>query len=341
MDGMAWIGQFWLTTLTWLIGLAAAFGLLARLMPCNPGMYWWKYRRGAITDAVYWLVVPLVLRVLSTLMLAAGIVFLRGGQRPHWLPAQGWPLWQQCMAILLLQDVLLYWIHRLFHRDGAWRFHAVHHSATVLDWTSTARFHPVNHLLAFSLADVVVLLLGFGPEALVVLAPFNLLYSAMVHANLNWTFGPLRFLFASPVFHRWHHTMREEGIDKNFAATFPILDVVFGTFHMPRGRLPDEFGNGEADFPEGFWGQFLHPFRSDDVSPQARRRTRVIRVASILGLAGLLCGGTYGTLRLAEQDRQQTDAAQQHRHEQRARHASELSQAAKASPLESPVFCKK
>ena len=87
------------------------------------------------------------------------------------------------------------------------------------------------------------------------------MYSAMVHANLNWTFGPLRYVFASPVFHRWHHVAEGEGINKNFASTFPILDLIFGTFYMPAGQLPANFGNGEDAFPEGFWGQLIYPFR--------------------------------------------------------------------------------
>src|SRR5215472_1908789 len=122
------------------------------------------------------------------------------------------------------------------------------------------RNHPLNTLLTFSLADVGVLLLGFSPQALLVLAPFNIVYSTMVHANLNWTFGPLRYVFASPVFHRWHHTMEAEGLNKNFAPTFPLLDVIFGTFYMPVGKLPENFGNGEDEFPEGFVGQLLYPF---------------------------------------------------------------------------------
>jgi WD40 repeat protein/sterol desaturase/sphingolipid hydroxylase (fatty acid hydroxylase superfamily) len=324
MDGMAWIGQFWLTTLGRLAACAVLFGLLVRLMPCNPGMYWWKSARSAVTDAVYWLIVPIFLRILSLLMLAAGIVLLCGGHEPHWLPVRSWPLWQQCAAIVLLQDVLLYWIHRLFHVRGAWKFHAVHHSPTVLDWTATARFHPVNNLLAFNLADVVVLLLGFAPEAVALLAPVNTLYSAMVHANLNWTFGPLRYIFASPVFHRWHHATRDEGLDKNFAATFPILDVLFGTFYMPRGRLPQEFGTGAADFPAGFWGQFLHPFRSDGAAAAARRRAIFVRAASILALTGLVGGGTYCSILLATRNEQQTVA------QQRARHTVDFRQAATA-----------
>jgi sterol desaturase/sphingolipid hydroxylase (fatty acid hydroxylase superfamily) len=260
MDWLLVIGDSSLTTLGWLAGLAVAFAVLARLTPCNLGMYWWKDWRAVGTDLLYWFLVPLFLTACRLLLLAAAVALLFGGLPPQPLSLRGLPLWQQGLAILLIQDVLLYWIHRGFHTRWAWRFHAIHHSPTVLDWMSMPRFHPIN-LLAVSLADVAVLLLGFAPAAIVALAPFNLFYSTMVHANLGWTFGPLRFVLASPVFHRWHHTVREEGRNKNLAPTFPFLDLIFGTFYMPPGRLPEEFGNGEADFPEDFWGQLIHPFR--------------------------------------------------------------------------------
>jgi sterol desaturase/sphingolipid hydroxylase (fatty acid hydroxylase superfamily) len=271
MDWMITIGDSSLSTLGWLAGLAAAFGLLARLMPCNPGMYWWKDWQAVSTDVLYWFLVPLFLTVFRLVLLAAGVALLLGGRNPE-RAVGNLPWWQQGLAILLIQDVLLYWIHRGFHTRWAWRFHAIHHSPRVLDWMSMPRFHPIN-LLAMSLADVAVLLLGFSPAALLALAPFNLLYSTMVHANLNWTFGPLRFVLASPVFHRWHHTILEEGRNKNLAPTFPFLDLLFGTFYMPPGKLPEEFGNGEADFPEDFWGQMMHPFRQS-TSPESSQESR-------------------------------------------------------------------
>ena len=142
MDWLVTIGDIWLSTLGRLIGLAVAFGILARLMPCNPGMYWWKDLRAVGTDFLYWFVVPLFLRIGYNLLLIAGLLLLFGGRDPDFLPVKGLPLWQQCVAILLLQDFLLYWIHRLFHTGVAWKFHAVHHSPKVLDWMSAARFHP-------------------------------------------------------------------------------------------------------------------------------------------------------------------------------------------------------
>jgi sterol desaturase/sphingolipid hydroxylase (fatty acid hydroxylase superfamily) len=263
---------FWPTMLSFLAGFAVAFGILSKLMPCNPGLGWWKDLRATATDAVYWLILPLLLGVCRTLMLAAGISLLFDGREPDILPVKDMPLWQQCLVILVIQDVMLYWIHRAFHGRLAWKFHAVHHSPQELDWTSTLRFHPLNNLLAFALVDVIVLLLGFSREALIAMTPFNLIYAAMVHANLNWTFGPLRFVFASPVFHRWHHTSRAEGLNKNFASTFPILDMLFGTFYMPPGKLPEQFGSGDPDFPRGFWGQLLYPFRASRPEPVAPAR---------------------------------------------------------------------
>jgi sterol desaturase/sphingolipid hydroxylase (fatty acid hydroxylase superfamily) len=300
MDLLLQIGDFWLTMLAWLAGLSVLFALLSRFMPCNPGMYWWKNLRAAGTDFIYWFVVPLFLRLCRVFMLFAGIVLLFGGAEPGFAALKALPLWLQCLAILFLQDVLLYWLHRLFHTRLAWKFHAIHHSPQVLDWMSATRFHPVNNLLTFSLADVAMLLLGFSPSALLMLVPFNIVYSSMVHANLNWTFGPFRHVFASPVFHRWHHTTRAEGLDKNFASTFPFLDVLFGTFYMPAGVLPAEFGNGDPDFPEGFLLQFFYPFTKKEALPSdpkprwaGGRLLAVLGLVKVLAVVGLLAGRWY------------------------------------------------
>jgi sterol desaturase/sphingolipid hydroxylase (fatty acid hydroxylase superfamily) len=281
---MNWLMDIWLTwlnTAKWVGGLGLAFAILVRLMPCNPGMYWWKNVRALITDLIYWFIMPIFFGYTRIVLLVAGVVVFYGGHAPELLPVKEWPLWLQCLVILLIQDVILYWIHRAFHTRPAWRFHAIHHSPTELDWLSTMRTHPVNYVLEFTVADVIVLLLGFPMDALVVLAAFNTVYSSMVHANLNWTFGPLRYVFASPVFHRWHHTTEEAGLNKNFASTFPFLDLLFGTYYMPPGKLPEQFGIGEPDFPADFLGQLLYPFRSAPASappaavPTLSRRRRV------------------------------------------------------------------
>lgn len=73
--------------------------------------------------------------------------------------------------------------------------------------------------------------------------------------------GPLKFVVASPVFHRWHHTTEKQGIDKNFAGLLPLWDLVFGTFYMPEGEQPLEFGVLGEEVPDGIWRQLLYPLR--------------------------------------------------------------------------------
>jgi sterol desaturase/sphingolipid hydroxylase (fatty acid hydroxylase superfamily) len=277
----------WVRQAGWMAGLGVAFALLTRLTPCNRGMGWWKDLRAARTDLVYWLLVPLVLGSCRWLMVVVGVALIyQGGVEPPGT-FRTWPLWLQCAAVLVIQDVLLYWLHRGFHTRPGWAYHAAHHSPKELDWVSTSRTHPVNFVLEFVLVDVVVLLMGFPFEAVAALVPVNTLYSAMVHANLNWTFGPLRYVFASPVFHRWHHTTEAEGLDKNFASTFPVLDLLFGTFYMPADRLPARFGTGDPDYPEGFWGQFVYPARRGQVFAWARAHPALAgAAAAVLVAAG-------------------------------------------------------
>jgi sterol desaturase/sphingolipid hydroxylase (fatty acid hydroxylase superfamily) len=90
--------------------------------------------------------------------------------------------------------------------------------------------------------------------------PFLTLCALLLHANVSWTYGRLRYLIASPTFHRWHHTSEEEGLDKNFAGLFPFIDLAFGTFYMPPGRQPERLGIVNDDVPDGLLAQLAYPF---------------------------------------------------------------------------------
>lgn len=260
------------------IVLAVIFTVLAHFWACNPGKPWWR-KRELVTDICYWFFVPLFARVfrIGLLVVGAGfffnihdadelIAFYDNGHGP----LSVLPLAVQAILFLVLADFMLYWLHRMFHGGGFWKYHAVHHSSEDLDWISAARFHPVNLLLGTIGVDVVLLLAGLSPNAMVWLAPFNIFHSAFVHANLNWTLGPFRYVLATPVFHRWHHTSPEEGGNKNFAGTFPVWDLLFGTWYMPEDRLPDDYGILEqATFPHEIAGQMAYPFRRQASAPPA------------------------------------------------------------------------
>jgi sterol desaturase/sphingolipid hydroxylase (fatty acid hydroxylase superfamily) len=252
---------------------AAVLGPLERLRPALKGQR--VLRRGFRTDLGYWFFTPLVTRALTRAAVVAAVVLLalRAGvplDREH-LRAfaegsgraiQAQPLWLQALEVLLLGDLVGYGMHRLFHRGRLWRFHAIHHSSRDVDWLSSVRLHPVNDVLT-KLAQVVpFVLLGFAPAVLAGYAPFLTFHALLLHANLPWTFGPLRYVVSSPAFHRWHHTTEAEGLDKNFAGLFPFIDVVFGTFHMPQGRRPERFGILDDDVPPGLLRQLAYPFRA-------------------------------------------------------------------------------
>lgn len=251
------------------LALAVAFTFLSWLSRLNPGRPWWR-KREIVTDLCYWFIIPLMTRFLRIGLLVVGAALVFGitdakdvvafYEYGHGSLAK-MPLWAQAAIFLVASDFMLYWTHRLFHGARLWRYHAVHHSSEDLEWISAGRFHPINLFLGTVLVDVVLLMAGIAPDVLVLVGPFTTAHSALVHANLNWTFGPFKYVLASPVFHRWHHTALDVGGSKNFAGTFPIFDVLFGTFYMPERQLPETYGNGDPDFPQGFGAQMLYPFK--------------------------------------------------------------------------------
>lgn len=249
--------------------LGSVFAVLSLFWACNPGRPWWRSPQ-LITDICYWIVIPLSARFLRIGLLVIGAALFFGITTAQGLvdfydnghgPLAQLPLWGQAAIFLIGSDLMNYGVHRAFHRSAMWRYHAVHHSSENLEWVSAARFHPVNIFLGSVASDVVLLLAGISPNVLVFLGPFTIAHSAFVHANLNWTLGPFRYVLAGPVFHRWHHTMADQGGEKNFASTFPILDVLFGTFYMPPEKLPADYGIADRTFPAGFGAQMLYPFR--------------------------------------------------------------------------------
>ena len=54
--------------------------------------------------------------------------------------------------------------------------------------------------------------------------------AVLIHANVSWRFGPVRWLLATPQYHHWHHAV--EPVDVNFAVHLPVIDAVFGTLYL-------------------------------------------------------------------------------------------------------------
>jgi sterol desaturase/sphingolipid hydroxylase (fatty acid hydroxylase superfamily) len=251
-----------------LLLLALIFGLLHRFSGARRRQAF--FRRGFRTDVAWWYFRFFVMDVVGRfafLLPAIPLALLLGWHLEDFKdgyhgfgPLAALPPVAQVVLFILIFDFSLYWNHRLFHSGRWWKYHSVHHAPEIVDWLSAVRVHPVNEVLGNILSLLPVLLLGFDPT---LVAPFGIIagfYALVVHVDLNWDLGLFRYVIASPVFHRWHHSKDAEAWDKNFAALFPFWDVLFGTFYMPRGKVPGNFGIHEP-MSESLWGQLAHPFR--------------------------------------------------------------------------------
>lgn len=214
-------------------------------------------------DLLYFFISTLFVQALTFLSLAPSLAVLgatqwAGGIRGA-IASQ--PVVLQFLEIMFLTDLVQYWFHRSFHQfPWLWRFHAIHHSAQRMDWIAGSRMHVLEVILLRAFTTLPMYVMGFSETALYAYIFFVYLMSVFIHSNVRFRFGPLAYLIATPKFHHWHHGVEREAIDKNFAIHFPVLDMMFGTFHLPKNRWPEGYGIGGHPIPKGFWKQFLYPF---------------------------------------------------------------------------------
>lgn len=250
--------------------LAVVFGFVERRWPALPAAEG-ERRRLRREDLGWWFFTPLLGELPGKALVVVSVVLvaLLLGREPAEFGealktargvAAGQPAWVVAVELLFLGDLLGYLSHRAFHGRRLWRFHAVHHATTDLRWISALRVHPVNDALPNVLLLLPLVLAGFPATGLAAVVPLLAVHGLLLHANVPWDFGPLRFVIASPSFHRWHHSTEVPAC--NFAGLFPVLDLVFRTLHLPRDVQPRRFGvAGDAPPPEGVLAGLAWPFR--------------------------------------------------------------------------------
>jgi len=178
---------------------------------------------------------------------------------------QGWmqsqPLWVQLPILVLLADLVQYWVHRVFHEVPAlWKFHAVHHCTEHMDWLAGSRTHLLQTIVDRSLVMVPLYLLGPSLDALNFYVAIAAFQAVFVHANFGLKFGPLKYVVVTPQFHHWHHAKDDPAIDTNYAVHTPLWDLLFGSYHLPGDHWPKHYGT-VSPLPKTFFGQFTYPFR--------------------------------------------------------------------------------
>lgn len=168
-------------------------------------------------------------------------------------------VWTYLIAIIyfFISDVLLYWVHRLEHTNKAlWYLHKIHHAVEDMDSVSGA-FHPLSNIIRWVFT---VLPLSFFIEInlgdALVFASFLSGVHFVQHTRAPLNFGWFGKVIGDNRFHFVHHSKDPKHYNKNFAAIFPIIDMMFGTYLKPsKHHLPDT-GLGHLKGAETV-GQFL------------------------------------------------------------------------------------
>jgi sterol desaturase/sphingolipid hydroxylase (fatty acid hydroxylase superfamily) len=219
------------------------------------------FRRGWSNDVVHFLLNGFLIQAGTFVVLAIFVILLHRVVRPEFQAAVAAQApWLQFFEAVLIADLGGYVGHRLTHRvPFLWRFHAVHHSIEEMDWLAAARVHPLDQTFTRSLTILPLYLMGFTKATFGFYIAFATVQAIFIHANVRFTFGPLRWLFATPEFHHWHHSNDLAAYNKNFSAQLPLLDVLFGTAYLPKGKRPETYGTGEP-VPPGYWKQMCWPF---------------------------------------------------------------------------------
>jgi sterol desaturase/sphingolipid hydroxylase (fatty acid hydroxylase superfamily) len=214
-----------------------------------------------------------VLIPLGLLAAVSAMLWAIGLTVPHGVgeAVRAQPLWLQAAEAILIADIGFYLAHRAFHAvPFLWKFHAVHHSIEELDWLAAYRVHPIDQILTKSLSLLPVFALGFSDAAVVIFAVTYQWQSIAIHSNNRLGLGPLKWIFATPQFHHWHHANEPGALDKNFAGQLVFLDWIGGTLHMPEGT-PSRYGTDEP-VPKRYDGLVLYPFRANLARLTGRRQ---------------------------------------------------------------------
>lgn len=84
----------------------------------------------------------------------------------------------------------------------------------------------------------------------------------LIHSNVRIGFGRFGWLVGNPQNHRIHHSRLPEHTDKNFAQLFPLWDVIFGTYHWPRGDEYPPTGLSDGEHINTVGKSLIYPFLS-------------------------------------------------------------------------------
>jgi sterol desaturase/sphingolipid hydroxylase (fatty acid hydroxylase superfamily) len=138
--------------------------------------------------------------------------------------------WLYWIALLLVEDFIFYWLHRVDHYCRFfWAVHVTHHSSEEFNLTVGFRssvFQPLYRFIWF----IPLPLLGFKAEDIMLMYAATQIYGIIIHTQTVGKLGPLEWILSTPSHHRVHHGSNVPYLDKNMGMIFIFWDRLFGTF---------------------------------------------------------------------------------------------------------------
>lgn len=175
------------------------------------------------------------------------------------------PFAVQVILAAIAFDFVLYWIHRVSHRENLlWRLHTIHHSPDKLYLVNGEKRHPFHQIAEGVPALALLIVLGVPSQVVIAFLTFLNFNMLLQHANVDYRIGPLKYIFAGAETHRFHHYRNIRGNVGivNLAQIFVPFDIVFRTFHYSApGVGRDEAGvEYLPKFPNNYVEHMQWPF---------------------------------------------------------------------------------
>jgi Sterol desaturase len=267
----------WQTFVATLPGIRSYFAAIAvffiaeRLFPAEKNQSIRDQFFNARYTLLFLILTPFV--VLWPVSLAAKFASVTGGSRftidlQGWsasLTPTAWPIKSFVLPFIpmLVFDFFYYWHHRLQHEVPAlWEQHKLHHMDETLSCLTNLRHHWLEEgIRVFTITIPMTFLIGLTPVQGVLVSSAIAQWAVFIHANLRIPLGPLTPVFAGPQLHRIHHSRELKHTNKNYAAFFPIWDILFRTYHRPASQEWPATGVHSGENVHDLWSASVLPFR--------------------------------------------------------------------------------
>ena len=176
------------------------------------------------------------------------------------------PLAIQLLVFFVILDFVQWVTHILLHKIPLfWQFHKIHHSVKEMGFAAHLRYHWMENILYKPLKTFGVMLLGgFEHEQAYIVHFIAVAIGHLNHANIKFSWGPLKYLLNNPIMHLHHHAyaLPKGKFGVNFGISLSLWDYLFNTHHVPDSDGSIKIGfPGDEKLPNSFLKQLLYGFK--------------------------------------------------------------------------------